>query len=131
MKQSLARNTFMGLLIVGLLICRAAAAGPPTGSNRGDAAEEPPEKIFIVNGYNYLPGISGRDLDLGHALCGTRCNALAADYRNYIEPRGWRIIKVASDKEMPVDLNNPFMDGSCICVVDEYVVKVNELYMSK
>ena len=118
--------------MAGLLISETAVSAATTsGSDSAEAVKAPPEKIYIVNDYRYEPGSSSQDDDLGHALCGTRCNALATDYRNFIEPPGWRIIRIAADKEMPVDLNNPFMDGHCICVVDEYVVKVNELYMSK
>jgi hypothetical protein len=84
------------------------------------------ERVFIVNDYRYDPGNSGGDPDTGHALCGTRCNALSVDYRNFIEPGGWRFIKVASNREVALDLGNPFFDGKCLCIADEYVVRIND-----
>ena len=84
------------------------------------------ERVFMVNSYRYQPGDSGGDPDTGHALCGNRCYALSVDYRNLLEPMGWRIIKVASDKEVTVDLENPFIGGQCVCIADEFVIQLNE-----
>ena len=102
------------LLLAGMLsiLMVAAAAGE--------------ERIFIVKDYRYLPGKTG-DATNGQSLCGTRCNALSTDYLNYTEPGGWRLIKVADDREVLLDLNNPFMDGQCVCVADEYEVRLDEL----
>lgn len=89
-------------------------------------AEGGEERIFLVKDYRYLPGPAG-EVATGQSLCGTRCNALSTDYLNYIEPGGWRLIKVAGDRELILELNNPFMDGRCVCVADEYQVLVDEL----
>jgi hypothetical protein len=106
------------------------AQGGPQVKNE-PASVDNKEIIYIVNEYRYEPGNAGGNADIGQALCGTRCNALSADYQNYLKPPGWRIIRTASSKEVEVDLNNPFIDGHCICIADEYVVRVNELYMVK
>jgi hypothetical protein len=107
------------------------AAEDTVPTNDTPATDNNKEIIYIVNEYRYEPGESGGDHDIGQALCGTRCNALSVDYLNYLKPPGWRIIRTASNKEVTVDLDNPFLDGRCICVADEYVVKVNKLYMTK
>jgi len=122
-----------GLLLLSFLFFTQAAAedsGLPVNKGEKEANNQP-EKIYILNAYRYEGEPSSKDADLGQSLCGTRCNALASDYRNYIEPPGWRIIRRAKDKEVTIPLHNPFIDGSCVCTVDEYEVKVNELYMSK
>jgi hypothetical protein len=85
------------------------------------------ERVYIVKSYRYDPGSSAGNPETGQSLCGTRCNALSADYLNFTEPGGWRVIKVASDRELTVDLNNPFMSGRCICIADEYLVKIDDL----
>lgn len=91
------------------------------------AAEPPEERVLIVKDYRYLPGVPAGDEQTGQSLCGSRCNALSFDYLNVLEPGGWRMIKVAADRELTVDLENPFMKGSCICIADEYIVKIDEL----
>ncbi len=93
------------------------------------AAEQPEREltIFLVTGYAYQPGPSGENPSLGRSLCVTRCNAFSSDYQNYTEAGGWRIIKLASDEKITVALNNPFLDGSCLCTADRYQIKVNEL----
>ncbi|WP_281184324.1 hypothetical protein [Trichlorobacter lovleyi] len=83
--------------------------------------------IYIVSDYRYLPGKAKGDPVMGQSLCGTRCNALSTNYLNIVEPGGWRLIKVAGGRVLTVPLNNPFMGGDCVCVVDEYVVKVDRL----
>jgi len=84
-------------------------------------------QLYLVNDYRYEQGTATDDQVLGQSLCGTRCNALATDYLNIVEPGGWRLIKVADNREMVVPLQNPFMGGRCICVVDEYLVKFDYL----
>ncbi|MBU0480058.1 MAG: hypothetical protein KKG47_03035 [Proteobacteria bacterium] len=110
-------------ILLSLLISAEATADAPAG-------QDETEKVFIVSGYRYEPGGDVKQTDVGQSLCGTRCNALSVDYLNYTEPGGWRMIKVADKRELTVDLNNPFLAGECICVADEYIVKVNELYLS-
>lgn len=102
------------------------------------AAEDEPEpqaeiaNVFIVSEYRFESGAAGGgDPDIGQSLCGTRCNALSVDYLNYVTPGGWRMIKVADKRELIIELGNPFLNGKCICVADEYQIKVNDLYMSK
>lgn len=90
-------------------------------------AEDSPaaEEVYVVKDYRYEPGGSGGDPDTGHALCATRCNALSFDYQDYLMPGGWELIKISTNRDMRIPLNNPFMEGDCICTVDDYVVKVN------
>ncbi len=109
------------LLIAIALLVTAGTAGAAQEMKGIDG-----ERVFIVSGYRFEPGPSGGDEDTGHALCGIRCNALSIDYRNIIDPGGWRFIKVATDKDVRVDLDNPFMDGHCVCTVDEFVVQIND-----
>ena len=120
------------LLLFTLLLLSRAAAGEeeahPDATDTEGVAKDQPERIFIVNEYRYEPGAKSGDADLGQSLCGTRCNALSVDYQNYLGPPGWRITRIAHNKEIPVDLNNPYLDGTCICVADEYIVRVTELY---
>lgn len=92
------------------------------------AAQDEMVKVYIVSEYRYVPGPSGGNADVGQSLCGTRCNALSVDYLNYMTPGGWRLIKISGNQQLLVDLNNPYLDGKCICVADEYMVKVNDLY---
>ncbi|MDK9718142.1 MAG: hypothetical protein OEL57_09585 [Trichlorobacter sp.] len=84
-------------------------------------------KLYIVTDYRYLPGKTKGDPVMGQSLCGTRCNALSTNYLNIVEPGGWRLIKIADGRVLTVPLNNPFMGGDCVCVVDEYVVKADHL----
>lgn len=83
------------------------------------------EKAYIVNDYRYDPAGSGGDPDIGLSLCSTRCNALSFDYADYVMADPREVQRVASDREITLPLNNPFMKGNCICTVDEYVIKPN------
>jgi len=114
---------FLPVLLL-LPLCAGAADDDPAGQDGS-------EKVYIALEYRYDPGEGGEDSDIGQSLCGTRCNALSVDYLNYTSPGGWRMIKVADRRELTIDPGNPFLTGKCICVVDEYLIKVNELYMSK
>jgi len=105
-------------LIIGFLAIGAASADGDKGIKG--------EHVFIVHDYRYEPGNSEGDPDTGQALCGTRCNALSVDYRNFIDPGGWRFIKIADNREVTLDLGNPFFGGQCVCTADEYVVKIND-----
>ncbi|MCK9296802.1 MAG: hypothetical protein M0P70_17190 [Desulfobulbaceae bacterium] len=120
------RKSWLFFLLVPIFspLCAAAAEDAPAA--QGDVV-----KVYIVNEYRYEPGPSGAHADIGQSLCGTRCNALSVDYLNYVEPGGWRLIKISGNQQLLVDLNNPSLDGKCICIADEYRVKVNDLYMSK
>lgn len=89
------------------------------------------EKVFLVKEYRYEPGDGSGDPVIGQSLCGTRCNALSANYLNFIEPGGWRMLKVAGNRELKVALNNPFMGGECVCVADEYLVKLDDFNRPK
>lgn len=106
---------------VPLLLLLAGLAGWPPAS--AAASEEVHKKAFMVNDYRYEPpaGVTGTP-DIGLSLCGTRCNALSADFASYLKPGGWRLIKVASAVEVRVELNNPFLAGQCVCTGDEYQV---------
>lgn len=84
------------------------------------------QQAWIVNDYRYIPDSPQDDPDLGLSLCSTRCNAMTSDYRNVIDPGGWILTRVAENKELTVELNNPFIGGHCICVADEYIVTYNE-----
>lgn len=89
-------------------------------------AEEAKETFYIVNDYRYTPGESG-DALLGQSLCGSRCNALSSDYRNYTESGAWRMIRIAKDKEVKVDFNNLKVPGTCVCIADEFMIVADEL----
>jgi|GEM_PF-1218307 len=106
------------LLIFGLLAAGTVLADGDKGIKG--------EHVFIVHEYRYEPGTTAGDPDTGQALCGTRCNALSVDYRNFIDPGGWRFIKIASDREVTLDLGNPFFGGQCVCTADEYIVRLND-----
>jgi hypothetical protein len=109
-KMTLALILLFSILPLGL----QAASGPEVG-------------LFVVTDYSYEQGKGKDDPVMGQSLCGTRCNAIATDYLNIVEPGGWRLIKVATGRKLSIPLNNPFMGGHCICVVDEYIVKVDHL----
>jgi len=89
------------------------------------------EHVFLTKGYRYDPAGPNEDKDLGLFLCGTRCNALSVDYLNITSPGGWRMIRVAKDREKVISLKNMGLDGSCVCTGDDYLVKINDIYMSK
>ncbi|GAB4489411.1 MAG: hypothetical protein OHK006_21030 [Thermodesulfovibrionales bacterium] len=81
--------------------------------------------MFVTKDYRFLAGDDDADPDIGHALCGTRCNALSTDFLNILEPGGWRLVRTGEAKNLNVELNNPFMQGRCICTGTEYrVVKI-------
>ncbi len=84
------------------------------------------DTVFLIKDYRYEAGSGSGDEVMGLSLCATRCNALSSDYLNFVEPGGWRMVKIAGDKEVILDLKNPYMDGRCICTVDEYAVKLDE-----
>jgi len=83
------------------------------------------QTAYVVNDYRYDPAGSGGDPDIGHSLCATRCNVLSFDYADYIMADPREVQRVASDSEITLPLDNPFMKGNCICAVDEYVIKPN------
>lgn len=93
------------------------------------SAEEPRERFYIVNDYRYTAPDGGSEdaLVLGQSLCGSRCNALSSDYRNYTESGAWRMIRIAKDKEVSIDFGNLKVPGTCICVADEFIVVADEL----
>ena len=111
------RKCFLALLALSLLLASAADL----------LAAAADVKLYIVTDYRYLPGKTKGDPVMGQSLCGTRCNALSTNYLNIVEPGGWRLIKIADGRVLTVPLNNPFMGGDCVCVVDEYMVKVDHL----
>lgn len=84
------------------------------------------EKAYVVHEYRYVPATAADDRETGLSLCGTRCNALSTDYRNISEPMGWQMIRVATGQELIVELNSRFIGGHCVCVVDEYMVKIDD-----
>ncbi|MBI5633899.1 MAG: hypothetical protein HZA15_10510 [Nitrospirae bacterium] len=92
------------------------------------AAAETPEKVYVVNDYRYVPANVSDDRDTGLSLCGTRCNALTTDFLNITEVGGWQLMKGAVNTEVTVELNSPFIKGQCICVADEYLVKIDDRY---
>ena len=108
------------LLIAALLLL---SASPASTENFDQNRQSTEEKIYLVNEYRYVPANETDDRDVGLSLCGTRCNALATDYRNITEPMGWQMMKGATNQELVVELNSQFIGGHCICVVDEYLVK--------
>ena len=93
------------------------------------AAEVPEREVtaFLVTGYAYEAGPSGDVPKIARSLCATRCNAFSSDYLNYTEAGGWRMTRVATSEKIRVELNNPFLDGNCLCTADRYKVVVNEL----
>jgi len=88
--------------------------------------KDTPENIYIVNEYRYVPATAADDKDIGHALCGTRCNALSSSYKNILEPGGWSLVRISSNKEITLELKSPFLGGQCVCVADEYSVKITD-----
>jgi hypothetical protein len=93
----------------------------------GKESSGPEERFFIVKNYRFSGATDQNAQDVGQSLCSVRCNALSLDYLNVTEPGGWRLIKVAVDRELTVPLRNPFMEGQCICIADEYILKLDEL----
>ncbi len=84
-------------------------------------ADAPPE-IFVVTDYAFDRASNPGAPDVVNGLCATRCNALSADYQSYYKPGGWRLIKAESGKKLVVDLDNPFVKGTCSCTGDVYDV---------
>lgn len=93
------------------------------------AVDKPEREVqaYVVKGYDYVPGPTGDTPEIGKSLCATRCNAFSSDYLNYTQAGGWRMVKTVEDEKVVVDLNNPFVDGHCLCTADRYQVVVNEL----
>ena len=114
-----------GVLPVLLTVCLTLPAVAE------DQAPEPEEHVLVLKEYRYVAVPGGGDELTGFMLCKNRCHALSVDYLNYTTPGGWYLQRVADNKEVTVDLDNPFMKGQCVCVADEFVVKVNDLYMVK
>ncbi len=102
-------------LACNLLACSLASS----------SAAQTPETIYIVNDYRYVPANATDDQEIGLSLCGTRCNALSTDFRNILEPMGYQMIKGAANQELTVQLNSPFIKGHCICIADEFIVKID------
>ncbi len=93
-------------------------------------AAKTPERVvtaFLVTAYDYDPGGSGSDIDMGRSICATQCNAFSTDYLNYSEAGGWRIIKTASQEQLRLEIKNPFLEGDCLCTADRYEIRINEL----
>ena len=119
-----------------LALCEILALFAITGaillaSSVVHAAETDEASAYIVNDYRYDPAGSGGNADTGHALCGTRCNALSFDYADYLMADAREVKKVAAGRELTVPLDNPFMNGNCICTVDEYLIKPNTRHRPK
>lgn len=83
------------------------------------------QAAYVVLDYRYDPAGSSGDAGTGHGLCATRCNALSFDYADYIMADPREVIRVATRRELTVPLANPFLEGNCICTVDEYLIKPN------
>jgi len=108
------------------LIWFLLAALLPVSALAQDAEISDGQQTWVVNDYSYVPGSDQDDPMTGLSLCGTRCNAMTTDYRNILDSRGWRLIRVAQNRQLTVPLDNPFIGGHCICIADEYLVKLNE-----
>ena len=108
----------MGGPVIALLLGLLGGLALPLA---GGAAE--PERVFLTYGYRYQPATEPPDeatADIGLALCGTRCNALSGIYESYLMSPGWRMVQVEGVNERVVDLDNPFLDGKCVCTGEEY-----------
>jgi len=127
----LAGNVFVLLSFCAVLCLPAAAEQLAAGSDAGVWSPASVEYIYIVNRYEYKVPAGGERRAHGQAVCGTRCNALSADYRNYLDPDGWRLERVASNEPLVVKLPVSSFRGTCTCYADKYRVIVNELYMVK
>ena len=123
--------TALILLVTLALPACAQTAQESVGIQPADKAKAEVEYVFVSKGYRYEPADAAEDADVGLFLCGTRCNALSVDYLNITTPGGWRMLRVAKDHEVPIDLQKMGIKGNCICIADQYVVKVNNIYMSK
>jgi hypothetical protein len=103
------------LLFGALLVPFSAGAEGRKGLLPADG-----DTLFVVQEYRYDPGHADGNREIGLSLCGTRCNGLSDNFDDYTMPGGWRLIRVAENQERTVDLDNPFLQGKCICVGDEY-----------
>ncbi len=121
------------LILLFILTLPACAQTVQDSAGAQEAAKTKPEVeyVYVSKGYRYDPVDATEDADAGLFLCGTRCNALSVDYLNITTPGGWRMLRVAKDHEVSIDLKKMGIKGNCICIADQYVVKVNDLYMSK
>lgn len=119
---------FSCVLPLLVMICLLS---PLTAAAEATPTPEPEEHVFVLKEYRYVADQGGEDDLTGLMLCKNRCHALSVDYLNYTTPGGWYLQRVAVAKQVAVNLDNPFLQGKCICVADEFVVKVNDLYMVK
>jgi len=101
---------------------------PLASSPAAHAQQAMPEKVYVVNDYQYVPASESDDRDTGLSLCGTRCNALSTDYLNVTEVGGWKLMKNAMNRELRMELNSPFLKGHCVCIVDEYLVTKDDRF---
>ena len=109
-------------LIVLLLLTLWTPAGAK--DNRAER-----KNLYVLKNYSFLPAGKTAHEGLGASLCGTRCSSLAMDYLTFTTPPGYYLQKIADNKTITVDLDNPYLKGQCACEVDEYVLKINDLYM--
>jgi len=125
--MSIARLPIVAGLIFMLGITSAAEAEgmKATDLQPGD------QQAWVVNDYRYEPGSDKDDPNIGLSMCSTRCNAMSLDYRTVIDPGGYRLIRIGENRELTVELNNDFIGGHCICVADEYIVRLNEFNRPK
>lgn len=124
------------LLTILLLLLAGTAFAVEPQPQQADQQEQATaghgeEHVFLTKGYRYEPAGPNEDKDLGLFLCGTRCNALSIDYLNITSPGGWRMIRAAKDQEKVISLEAMGLEGTCTCTGDDYLVKINDLYMSK
>ncbi|MDX8411848.1 MAG: hypothetical protein R8K46_08295 [Mariprofundaceae bacterium] len=96
----------------------ASARLAPAGATALEAKKE----FFIVSQYHYEPGDLNETKETGLAICSTRCNGLSDNFANYIQPRGWRLVKTAGDQERVIE-SIPFLKGKCVCIGDEYRIE--------
>ncbi|MBI5848237.1 MAG: hypothetical protein HZB31_09875 [Nitrospirae bacterium] len=115
--QLSAISLLMAITLLLVLTAAEAAQGQQT-----------PEKVYVVNDYRYIPTSASDDKDTGLSLCGTRCNALTTDYLNITEVGGWQLMKGVVNRELTLELNSPFLKGQCICIGDEYEVRIDDRY---
>jgi len=126
------------MLKATLLICLCSVLALPqlvqAEENRAGASAHPKgqeEMVYVSKGYRYEAADHEKNSDAGLFLCGTRCNALSVDYLNITTPGGWRMLRTQKDHEVNIKLDAFGLNGTCTCVVDEYKVIVNNIYMSK
>lgn len=99
----------------------AEGAGDKTATAEAEASKTP-DTIFYTDEY-YFDRSSNPDApEIAQSLCGTRCNALSGSYDSYLSPGGWRLIQVGRPVKKVVDLDNPFLQGKCVCVGRVYRV---------